>query len=246
MMRAWIFLIFLLSACAAQVPANSDCETISHAAQNFTVCRFETSEDIRLHLTHPDGAPYAQFDRLSADIEAQGKTLVFAMNAGMYHDDLSPVGLYVEDSNQAMRLVTNAGPGNFGMLPNGVLSIGSDGQPDVTESLAFEANNTAHESATQSGPMLVIDGMLHPRFNPDGTSRKRRNGVGITENGDEIIFAISDGFVTFYEFGTLFRDVLATPNALYLDGTISRLYAPSIGRNDPGVDLGPMVSIIRD
>ncbi|HBS32708.1 MAG TPA: hypothetical protein DEA40_13365, partial [Parvularcula sp.] len=84
--------------------------------------------------------------------------------------------------------------------------------------------------ATQSGPMLVIGGAIHPKFLPEGTSRKRRNGVGVRADGT-LVFAISDTPVTFHEFASYFRDALNCPDALYLDGAISRIFAPEIGRD---------------
>lgn len=238
---SWVLASFV--ACAEAEP--TDCKSVSHAGHAFTVCSFLTSEDIRLHLTHPDGAPYAQFERLATDLKSTGGELVFAMNAGMYHPDRRPVGLYIEDGIEAAPIVTRAGPGNFGMLPNGVFVLTQDGGAVVVESKAFASSDLEIIGATQSGPMLVIDGALHPKFNPAGTSRRRRNGVGVSADGQMVHFAISDGFVTFHEFATLFRDVLETPNALYFDGRISRLYAPSIDRNENGLDMGPIVSVIR-
>ena len=91
--------------------------------------------------------------------------------------------------------------------------------------------------------MLVIDGALHPKFLIDATSRKRRNGVGVRADGT-VVFAISDTAVTFHEFASYFRDTLKTPNALYLDGAISRFYAPEIERNDPGLPMGPIVGVV--
>jgi uncharacterized protein YigE (DUF2233 family) len=90
--------------------------------------------------------------------------------------------------------------------------------------------------------MLVIEGALHPRFRPDSNSRKRRNGVGIVD--DKVVFAISDAPVTFHHFGRLFRDELGADNALFLDGSISRIYAPELDRSERGSDLGPMVVIV--
>jgi uncharacterized protein YigE (DUF2233 family) len=49
--------------------------------------------------------------------------------------------------------------------------------------------------------------------------------------------------VTFHQFGRAFRDVLKTPNALYLDGNISRLYAADLNRNDFGRTMGPIVAV---
>ena len=167
------------------------------------------------------------------------------MNAGMYHDDRRPVGLYVENGEQVASLVTREGPGNFGLLPNGVFWIDAESAPHVTESLAFEALAPEVRFATQSGPMLVIEGELHPAFNEDGPSRKRRNGVGVSEDGQTLYFAISDVPVNFHSFATLFRDELDTPNALFLDGYVSKLYAPHLGRNEAGLDMGPIVGVTR-
>lgn len=237
--------IVSLSACAQQQSAEPDCRQIIHAKLPFTVCSFEVSADIRLHHTHSDGEVIGHFDRLIEDVEASGAGVVFAMNAGMYHEDRSPVGLYIEDGLEKAPIVKRAGPGNFGMLPNGVFSIDENGTPHVSETHAFDEIKETQVSATQSGPMLVVNGQLHPAFNPDGTSRKRRNGVGVSADGAIVHFAISDSFVTFYEFGTLFRDVLGTPNALFLDGSISRLYAPEIDRHEKGIEMGPIVSVVR-
>ena len=243
-MRSVIFLlVILLSACAQQTP--DACEPVKHAGYNFTVCTYSAYEDIRLFLNHPDGAPFAQFDRLAEHMNSRGKTLVFAMNAGMYHEDRRPVGLYVQDGEPVAPIVMRAGPGNFGMLPNGVFYLTETGGAGVLETGAYADADLPSHSATQSGPMLVIDGALHPRFNADGTSRKRRNGVGISADGSQVHFAISDSFVTFHEFATLFRDHLRTPNALYLDGTVSRVYARDLGRNEDGLDMGPIVGVVR-
>ena len=92
--------------------------------------------------------------------------------------------------------------------------------------------------------MLVLKGALHPDFNEDGPSRKRRNGVGLSGDGRTIYFAISDTPVNFHSFARLFRDRLDTPNALYLDGVVSRLYAPDIQRDESGLDLGPIVAVV--
>lgn len=138
--------------------------------------------------------------------------------------------------------MTRSGPGNFGLLPNGVFCVGDT--LAVFESQRFAERPPECRYATQSGPMLVIDGGLHPRFLVDSTSRYIRNGVGVTEDGEKAFFAISDRPVTFHEFGRLFRDVLQTPNALYFDGRISRLYAPALGRDDFGFQMGPMVGLV--
>jgi uncharacterized protein YigE (DUF2233 family) len=169
------------------------------------------------------------------------------MNAGMYHKDRTPVGLYVENGVDVTPANENEGTGNFHLLPNGVFWTSRDDEgargAHVSATESFLASAHFVDSATQSGPMLVIEGDLHPKFLVDAASRKRRNGVGVRDDGT-VVFAISDAAVTFHEFATYFRDVLNCPNALYLDGTISRLYSADLGRNDPGLAMGPIVGVV--
>lgn len=236
----------LLALLVWAAPASAaECENIRFEDAGYTICTVDlTSETLRLFLYDDSGAPYGQFGAIESDLNDKGQSLGFAMNAGMYHDDRAPVGYYVEDGQEIMRVIPNAGPGNFGMLPNGILCI-REGRADVIETLRFvkEAPDCAY--ATQSGPMLVIDGALHPRFLKDSTSRYIRNGVGTSADGKTAVFAISDSPVTFYEFGRLYRDYLTLPNALFLDGNISKLYAPQLNRNDFGFSMGPIVGTVR-
>jgi uncharacterized protein YigE (DUF2233 family) len=228
----------------AAAPARAlDCARVTWGGESYSVCAVRAGEDLRLFLRAPDGRPFGSFQRLKEALEAQGKELTFAMNAGMYHQDRRPVGLYVEDGEERAHLVTRPGPGNFGMLPNGVFCIGEDGF-SVMESRRFREQDRDCRFASQSGPMLVIGGELHPRFLRDSDSRHVRNGVGVSADGRTAYFAISDRPVTFWDFATLFRDRLKVPSALYLDGSISRLYAPALGRNDGGFPMGPIVGLV--
>jgi uncharacterized protein YigE (DUF2233 family) len=243
--------VVFITACAEDVrvdtaPAETayGCHSKAHAGQDFTVCTYDITNDIRLFHSDPAGQPYLQFETLAREMDEQGKNLVFAMNGGMYHEDRRPVGFYRDTSGDQASVNTNDGPGNFHLKPNGVFWL-TPTIAGVTESQSYLASNPNPTYATQSGPMLVIDGALHPDFNPDGTSRKRRNGVGVSDDGKTIRFAISDTAVTFHEFATLFRDVLNTPNALFLDGQVSRIYAPDISRNEFGVDMGPIVGVVE-
>lgn len=219
------------------------CRDMTHEGQDYTVCEVSAREDLRLFHTAPDGRPYGNFARVDRALEAEGKRLVFAMNAGMYHPDLAPVGLFIEGGTTRAPLVTTDGPGNFGLLPNGVFCVG-DGRFAVFETRAFAASGRTCTYATQSGPMLVIGGKLHPRFLPTSDSRYVRNGVGVSADGTRAVFAISARPVTFHQFARLFRDGLGLPDALYFDGQISRLYAPEIRRNDWGFAMGPIVGLV--
>jgi uncharacterized protein YigE (DUF2233 family) len=176
---------------------------------------------------------------VNAQLAAEGRALGIAMNAGMYHDDRRPVGLYVEEGRQETPIVTREGPGNFGMLPNGVLCLGA-GAAAVVESRRFAEDRPDCRFATQSGPMLVIDGALHPRFIPGSAFTNVRNGAGVAPDG-ALWLAISNEPVNFHDFARLFRDELGTPDALYLDGSVSRLYRSDTGRHDLGFPMGPVI-----
>ena len=207
---------------------------------SYSVCEVAPGEDLRLFLNGPDG-PYGSFAALVTGLEPTGLTLDFAMNAGMFHEDLAPVGLYIENFQQKARIVTSDGPGNFGLLPNGVFCVGDSFA--VIESRAFKAAPPACRYATQSGPMLVIDGALHPSFVRESDSYNYRNGVGVAEDG-RAIFVISNDAVNFHAFARYFRDIVGVKDALFLDGSVSRLYAPELDRDDIGFPIGPIVGVV--
>lgn len=223
-----------------------ECGARHHADAAYTVCKVDTTQEaIRLFLKDPDtGKPLGSFDNVERLVRARGETLSFAMNAGMYHQDRSPVGHYLEKGQEARGVITAEGPGNFGLLPNGVFCVAADGA-QVYETTRYVAENPGCTYATQSGPMLVINGALHPRFLKDSDSRYIRNGVGTSADGTTVYFVISEDPVNFHAFGSLFRDVLKVPQALYFDGNISRLYVPGLNRHDVGFPMGPIVGVTR-
>lgn len=238
-------LITLVALWAAPVAATVTCGDISYDGNRYTLCEVNAAEEqLQLFLRDDQDQVFGHFSNIEEALAEEGKELIFATNAGMYHANRAPVGLYIEDGKEEMRLVPNAGPGNFGLLPNGVFCL-REGRADVFETLQFRDSETSCTSATQSGPMLVIDGELHPRFLPDSTSYYIRNGVGTSEDGTRVVFAISRNAVTFHQFGSLFRDHLKLPNALYFDGNISRLHAPQIDRSDAGFMMGPIVGVVK-
>jgi uncharacterized protein YigE (DUF2233 family) len=238
MIRLALPLAFVLAPLAVSA---STCRDTTFDGESYTLCEVTLADDLRLFHSGPDGA-YGSFAAVNEALAAGGQTLGFAMNAGMYHRDLDPVGLYVEEGVEASGIVTRDGPGNFGLLPNGVFCWGEKFR--VVESRTFKAEAPACRFATQSGPMLVIDGKLHPKLLPESDSTYIRNGVGVSADGRRAVFAISNDEVNFHAFARLFRDDLGLPNALYFDGNISRLYAPEMSRHDAGFPMGPIVGTV--
>lgn len=235
----------LVSATVLPSAASADCRQEAARGKSFIVCTFDLDrERIEMALNDASGTPYGRFQPFVAEKQTEGKTVRFAMNAGMYHRDLSPVGLYVEAGVEQKSVSTRPGPGNFHMLPNGIFYIDGN-RAGVLETLRYKSAGITAQYATQSGPMLLIDGQFHQRFLEDSTSRKVRNGVGVRDDGRTVVFAISKQTVTFWEFASLFRDVLNCRNALFLDGTISSLYAPDIGRRDFLFPVGPIIAVVE-
>jgi uncharacterized protein YigE (DUF2233 family) len=240
---AVLSVLFALSLVTAGGTASAACAPKDFGAAKFTVCAFDPRrDDIRVFLSGTDGKPYGSLAALAAALKAKGDRLIFAMNAGMFGQDQSPVGLYVEESRKLHEADTRGGASNFHMKPNGVFWIG-DGVAGVTETSRYLANPPRARYATQSGPMLILDGKVHPKIKPDGTSQKIRNGVGACK-GDTVAFAIADEPVTFDAFARLFRDGLGCQNALFLDGSISSLYAPELNRDDETGPIGPIVGVV--
>ena len=237
MLRFAVALMLLMPLEAAA----SECRDTEFEGASYTLCSVAAGEDLRLFQSGATG-PYGSFTKVIKALEVSGQTLGFAMNAGMYHRDLAPVGLYVEDGVQTSALVTRDGPGNFGLLPNGVFCIGATFR--VIESRAFKAKSPDCRFATQSGPMLVIKGNLHPKFLATSDSTYVRNGVGVSKDGSRAVFAISNDAVNFFSFARLFRDGLGLSDALYFDGNISRLYAPELTRHDGGFPMGPIIGTV--
>jgi uncharacterized protein YigE (DUF2233 family) len=234
-----------LGAGRAGAVSAAPCVDVEDAGASYTVCDFDArGSSIKLFLRDGNGEVYGDFARLARDLAAKGETLAFAMNAGMYSEDYSPVGLYREAGATAHAANTANGAGNFHMKPNGVFWV--DGATaGVTETGRFLKSRLRPAYATQSGPLLILGGRLNPHIHESGTSEKFRNGVGVAA-GHIVRFAISNQPVTFHQFATLFRDRLKCPDALFLDGgSASALYAPAISRHDRFHPMGPLVGVVE-
>ena len=219
----------------------SACESVTFEDVPLTHCVADPAKHrINTALGPESGPPWRSLKSFSQAVVAS--QVVFAMNAGMFDGEGRPIGYYVEDSNRLKELNRNDGSGNFHMKPNGVF-YGSGGNWQVRTAEDFYANvGDRPHFGTQSGPMLVIGGKLHPEFTEDGPSRTIRNGVGVDAAGREH-FVISESPVSCGKFARYFRDALKTPNALYLDGSVSALWDPATGRIDGGAPIGPLLVV---
>jgi uncharacterized protein YigE (DUF2233 family) len=225
-------LLLTLPGCTSKARA-LDSDEVAFAGQQYRVVHINLKrEQLGLHWRNPqDGQPFGSVESLRQWGEAHGQRLLFAANAGIYDHKFAPLGLYVEDGKTLVPLNLvhgNPASGNFSLLPNGVFAIYPDGHAAVRTSEAFKADDKAVQAATQSGPMLLIDGKLNEQFIDDSASLKWRSGV-CAPSPHEVVFAVSEAPVNFHTFGRLFRDKLHCRDALYLDGSISQIYVDGAG-----------------
>jgi len=199
-------------------------------------------DKIRFYWKNDQNEKLISIARLKAFVEEKGHKLLFATNAGMFTTENSPKGLYIENGHQLVSLDTKVRKNaNFYMQPNGVFLLTKTEAKVVTTS-GYGACKGKAVFATQSGPMLVINGEINSNFTKGSANINIRSGVGISPKG-MVIFAISDEWVNFYDFATFFRDTLKCSNALFLDGAISKMYLPGINRMETDGYFGAMITV---
>lgn len=196
--------------------------------------------------TYGDKLPVRTISDLNEALKRQGKTLVFASNAGMFEHDYSPKGLYIENGKILSPVDTiTKGYGNFYLQPNGVFYVDSAGQPGILSTVNYQSQKLKNiQLATQSGPMLLKDGIINDKFTPGSSNLNIRNGVGVIDS-THVVFVISNQRVNFHDFASLFKDEFGCTNALYLDGAISEAFIPGLARPEVGRSLGPIIGIIK-
>lgn len=213
----------------------------------ISTCRADPRTDtIRMYWKDPAGNPLGNFSRLDAHLRSQGQEMVCATNAGIYDKQLQPLGLYVENGTQLRKLNTRKNAyGNFYLQPNGVFVLGEH-QAYIVETSDYEAElglwNTVARYATQSGPLMIVEGRINPRFDPDSANTVVRNAACLDASG-VVTLAIARNPISFHDFATFLRDTLKCSDALYLDGSISRMY-PTLEAN-MGPDFGAMIAVVR-
>ena len=224
-------------ALAMHIQANTDYIQIQKDKRVIAdAVRIDRLDQLQLVLNNQQGIPFKKFNAIQ---KAQPNCQIsFAMNAGMYHANFSPVGLYIEQFKQSspLNLKTNQF-GNFFLQPNGVVAWNKK-QAVILTTKQYVDSNFKAEFATQSGPMLIINRKINSIFSPSSASLKIRNGVGIKNN--QLYFVISREKINFYDFADIFKTQLKVDQALYLDGSISSAFIPQAKRHDQIYDLGPM------
>ena len=199
------------------------------------------AQNIQLFWKGANGAILRSLGNLKAFTASKGKKLLFAANAGMYTTENGPKGLYIENGKEVRRIDLKKGPKtNFYMQPNGVFYTTAQ-HAYITTSETFNKKEKVL-FATQSGPMLVVDGAVNSQFTKGSANANIRNGVGVDKEG-RVYFVISDGLVNLYDFAMIFKDKLHCQQALFLDGGISRTYLPELKRMDLDGDFGVMVGV---
>lgn len=200
------------------------------------------TEELKLYWKDDKGEIMKSLQGLATYVESKNKSLVFAMNGGMYMEDNTPLGLYIEDGKTIRKLNTGKGSGNFHLKPNGVFYITNDKIPAICTTEKFKADAKI-KYATQSGPMLVVDGKIHSAFTKGSENLNIRNGVGILPN-NKILFAMSKGMVNFYDFADFFLKQ-GCKNALYLDGFVSRTYLPEKNFIQKDGNFGVIIGVTK-
>lgn len=222
MSRKATFIILLITATISVgfyqfgKPSNEDDRFVSYIVN-------PKKQDLEFFWKNEKGEHFKNAENLISWLKSKNIKLLFSTNGGMYKKDNSPQGLYVENTITKSEIDTSNENGNFYLKPNGIFYLTTDKKPIICKTEDF-VNNGMIKYATQSGPMLVIDGEIHTAFKKNSTNLNIRNGVGILPN-NQIIFAISKKEINFYDFAEYFKK-LGCKNALYLDGFVSRTYLP--------------------
>jgi len=240
-------LLALLTALSAS-PANAaELRQYRHNQVSINTCHIDLQRDtLQMFWKDSNGGLLGTFANLRAWLRPQGKDLVCATNAGIYDKDHKPLGLYIEDGVVLHKLNTRQNAyGNFYLQPNGVLIV-EDRQAHIVDTTSVD-NDRSHwlanaRYATQSGPIMLHNGEINSAFDPGSINMVVRNAVCI-DTSHQVVLAMARNPITFYDFAQFLRDKLQCVDALYLDGSISRIY-PSL-EADLGPAFGAMIAVVK-
>jgi uncharacterized protein YigE (DUF2233 family) len=215
-------------------------QTLSGEIVSYTINLKE--HNFRMYWKNENDEIIRSIQNLKDYLFRRNEELVFAMNGGMYMENRHPLGLFIEDGVVKRKLNEAKGTGNFYLMPNGVFYIRSNGEGYICKTSDFALNETI-VYATQSGPMLVVEGKINSAFTKGSSNVNIRNGVGILPD-NKIIFAISKSEVNLYDFAEFFLSK-GCKNALYLDGYISKMYCPENNMTSLDGDFGVILGVSK-
>jgi hypothetical protein len=142
----------------------------------------------------------------------------FAVNAGTTDANCDLLGLYIKEKVPTQPINLNNGEGNFYIKPNGFIGF-LNNEIDIKNATKFNSS-VSYQNAIQNGPMLISDNVINPNFNVNSTNKNFRVGVGtfFSNNGQFMVFALSNSPLSFYQFAAFFSEKFKCNNALVLEG----------------------------
>lgn len=201
-----------------------------------------SKQNFKLYWKDDKGKTFGSVQRLKDWLAARKQKLIFAMNAGMYKEDNSALGLFIQDKKTIQPLNTKKGDGNFYLKPNGVFYTTTKNEAVVCKTEDYKDSSNI-KFATQSGPMLLINGKIHSAFKEGSSNLNIRNGVGILPN-KKVFFVMSKQEINLYDFAMYFKEKGCT-NALYLDGSVSRTYLPEKNWVQTDGNFGVIIGVTK-
>jgi uncharacterized protein YigE (DUF2233 family) len=238
-MKNNIVKIFLILSALGLIAFAAKKDIVDDSILSYTVD--PKSQNIQLFWKNDQGEILESIQNLIKFVDGKHSKLLFATNAGMYKADHSPKGLFIQNQKTLAPLDTSSGEGNFYLKPNGVFYLAADNTPYICKTADF-IDTGQIKLATQSGPMLLVNGAVHAAFKAGSTNLNIRNGVGVLPN-NHILFAMSKKEINFYDFAAYFKK-MGCRNALYLDGFVSRAFLPEKNWIQTDGNFGVMIGVV--
>jgi uncharacterized protein YigE (DUF2233 family) len=223
----WLLTLF---GCATVTSHLHGAERVDYEGGRYHLYRIDKADWPRLQLAWlgTDGKPLGDFNGLRQHLAVQKQKIIFATNAGIYERGPKPCGLTICAGLEQVPVNLRDAEGNFYLKPNGIFYLDEKSGPGVMEAAEFARSGLKPRLATQSGPLLMRQGVIHSAFNANSPNKRLRNAVGVRAKDGQIIFAMSDredsakGRVTFHQLTCFFMH-LGCQDALFLDGDISTM-----------------------
>lgn len=220
------------------------CKKDRQINSDFVIYSADVKKDkIEFFWKNNQNQPFKSINNLKEYVTARNQKLKFAMNGGMFIENNIPKGLYIENFKTLHPIDTLSGEGNFYLQPNGIFYVTRFNESAVILTENFKPDPNI-QFATQSGPMLIVNGKINPIFQKQSKNLNIRNGVGILKNGNAV-FVMSKKKINFYNFASSFKN-LGCENALYLDGFVSRAYYPEQNWIQEDGDCGIMIGVTAE